>query len=80
MSINPPVSRTIGFLLVDNFTMISQASAIEALRMANHISQQPLYQWTMLSVNGPVPVSGVTEVISTVLVMSMMVGGSTVTV
>lgn len=52
MTMNNSAFRTIGFLLVDNFTMISQASAIEALRMANHISQQPLYRWKMLSVNG----------------------------
>ena len=34
----------------------------------------------MVSVNGPVPVSGVIVVISTVLVMSMSVAGSTVAV
>ena len=32
---SPPVPQTLGFLLLDNFTLISLASAIEPLRMAN---------------------------------------------
>ncbi|WP_163834224.1 choline metabolism transcriptional regulator GbdR [Spartinivicinus ruber] len=62
MMMSNSILRTIGFVLVDNFTMISQVSAVEALRMANHISQQPLYQWKILSADGnPVTASdGVT--------------------
>lgn len=37
----PPQNRnpqSIGFLLLDNFTLISLASAVEPLRMANQLS------------------------------------------
>ncbi|MDO6561930.1 GlxA family transcriptional regulator [Amphritea sp. 1_MG-2023] len=49
-------SRTIGFLLLNNFTMISLASAVEALRMANQLSGEELYHWYTISVDGQ-PVS-----------------------
>lgn len=42
----------IGFLLLDNFTLIAQASAIEPLRMANQLSGRELYQWFTLSEDG----------------------------
>ncbi|MBM7455868.1 transcriptional regulator GlxA family with amidase domain [Oceanisphaera litoralis] len=45
-------TQRVGFLLIDNFTMISLASAIEPLRMANQLSGQPLYEWVMLSETG----------------------------
>ncbi|WP_116473924.1 choline metabolism transcriptional regulator GbdR [Zobellella maritima] len=45
-------TNRVGFLLVDNFTMISLASAIEPLRMANQLSGQPLYEWVMLTETG----------------------------
>lgn len=45
-------TQRVGFLLVDNFTMISLASAIEPLRMANQLSGQPLYEWIMLTETG----------------------------
>ncbi|ATG73697.1 choline metabolism transcriptional regulator GbdR [Zobellella denitrificans] len=45
-------TQRVGFLLVDNFTMISLASAIEPLRMANQLSGQPLYEWVMLTETG----------------------------
>ncbi|NHI01642.1 MULTISPECIES: GlxA family transcriptional regulator [Oceanimonas] len=44
--------QRVGFLLVDNFTMISLASAIEPLRMANQLSGRALYEWVMLSESG----------------------------
>ncbi|XNS33464.1 GlxA family transcriptional regulator [Halomonas cupida] len=44
--------QTIGFLLLDNFTLISLASAIEPLRMANQLSGQELYRWFTLSLDG----------------------------
>ena len=43
-SATPNQNRTpqsIGFLLLDNFTLISLASAVEPLRMANHPVSQP---------------------------------------
>jgi len=41
-----------GFLLLNNFTLISMASAIEPLRMANRLSGQPHYSWTTISEGG----------------------------
>lgn len=48
--------RRIGFLLINNFTMISLAAAIEPLRMANQLSGKELYDWFTLSEKGE-PVS-----------------------
>ena len=45
-------ARNIGFLLVDNFTMIALASAVEPLRMANQLSGQELYNWSTISETG----------------------------
>ncbi|WP_211162026.1 GlxA family transcriptional regulator [Aromatoleum petrolei] len=42
----------VGFLLLNEFTMIAFSSAIEVLRMANHISGKPLYSWSVISANG----------------------------
>ncbi|WP_020681827.1 GlxA family transcriptional regulator [Marinobacterium rhizophilum] len=47
-----PKSRNIGFLLLKNFTMVSLASAIEPLRMANQLSGQELYNWYTLTEDG----------------------------
>ncbi|UYG08520.1 GlxA family transcriptional regulator [Halomonas sp. M4R1S46] len=44
--------QTIGFLLLDNFTLISLASAIEPLRMANQLAGRELYRWFTLSLDG----------------------------
>ncbi|KGK42165.1 AraC family transcriptional regulator [Nitrincola sp. A-D6] len=49
-SAKKPVS--IGFLLMNNFTLISLASAIEPLRMANQLSGSELYQWFTLTPAG----------------------------
>jgi transcriptional regulator GlxA family with amidase domain len=42
----------IGFLLLDNFTLIAHSAAIEPLRMANHLSGEEHYQWFTLSETG----------------------------
>ena len=42
----------VGFLLLDNFTLIALASAIETLRMANQLSGEELYSWQMISDSG----------------------------
>ena len=42
----------VGFLLLDNFTMIALASAVEPLRMANQLSGEELYSWHMVSETG----------------------------
>jgi transcriptional regulator GlxA family with amidase domain len=47
-----PVPQAIGFLLLDNFTLISLASAVEPLRMANQLSGKELYRWYTLTQNG----------------------------
>ncbi len=40
------------FLLLDRFTLMAFASAIEPLRLANQVSGQKLYQWVLASVDG----------------------------
>lgn len=50
-SVNGKVTR-IGFLLLDNFTMIALASAVDTLRMANQLSGKELYSWHVLSESG----------------------------
>lgn len=42
----------VGFLLVDNFTLIALATAIEPLRMANQMAGRELYTWQLLSDDG----------------------------
>ncbi|MGC3871686.1 GlxA family transcriptional regulator [Halomonas sp. GXIMD04776] len=44
--------QTLGFLLLENFTLISLASAIEPLRMANQLTGNELYRWYTLSQDG----------------------------
>ncbi|MFN3986106.1 MAG: GlxA family transcriptional regulator [Rhodocyclaceae bacterium] len=46
------VPQKIGFLLLDNFTLMAQASAIEPLRMANQLSGRELYEWITISADG----------------------------
>ncbi len=48
----PKKPRRIGFLLIDNFTLIAFASAIDPLRMANQLSSEELYQWVVISEHG----------------------------
>lgn len=42
----------IGFYLVPQFSLIAFSSAIEVLRMANQLSAQTLYRWTLSSSDG----------------------------
>jgi len=42
----------IGFLLINKFTLIALASAIEPLRMANQLSGRELYTWQLISSDG----------------------------
>ncbi|MCP1327776.1 GlxA family transcriptional regulator, partial [Halomonas sp. 707D4] len=48
----PSAPQTLGFLLLDNFTLISLASAIEPLRMANQLAGRELYRWYTLTQDG----------------------------
>ena len=45
-------TKSVGFLLLDKFTLISLASAVEPLRMANQLSGQQLYRWHTFSPGG----------------------------
>src|SRR5262245_56780719 len=47
-----PTVRHFGFLLLDHYSMIAFANAVEVLRMANLLSRQKLYAWTVATVNG----------------------------
>ncbi|MDR5868578.1 choline metabolism transcriptional regulator GbdR [Halomonas koreensis] len=49
---NTATPQTLGFLLLDNFTLISLASAIEPLRMANQLAGRELYRWYTLGLDG----------------------------
>ena len=44
--------RKIGFLTLDEFTLIAFSSAIEVLRMANHLSGRDIYQWKVITLDG----------------------------
>ncbi|PYF08633.1 AraC family transcriptional regulator with amidase-like domain [Rhodobacter viridis] len=48
----PGETRKYAFLLVPGFTLLAFSSAVEPLRIANQLSQQPLYQWRLLSEGG----------------------------
>ncbi len=45
-------TRTFGFLLLDHFTFMSLATAMEPLRMANQLAGRELYRWYTLSIDG----------------------------
>ena len=41
-----------GFLLLPRFSMMAFFSAVEPLRIANRIAQRPLYDWTLIGLDG----------------------------
>jgi len=45
-------TRSYGFLLVPDFTLLAYSSAVEPLRMANKLSNKTLYKWHTISVDG----------------------------
>ena len=47
-----PLPTRFGFLLVEDFTLISMSSAIETLRMANRLVGSEVYRWKTLSETG----------------------------
>lgn len=60
---NPGPTRNYAFILVPGFTLLAFSSAVEPLRIANQLSQQPLYRWRVLSETGaPVASSSGIEV------------------
>ncbi|WP_394298924.1 GlxA family transcriptional regulator [Candidatus Rhodobacter oscarellae] len=46
-----PVKRFV-FVLLDDFTMLCFASAVESLRIANRMSGKPLYSWSLVGEGG----------------------------
>ncbi|GAA0849407.1 HTH-type transcriptional regulator CdhR [Marinobacter szutsaonensis] len=53
-----PETRKIGFLAIPQFSMLSFVAALEPLRAANRLSEQPLYEWHIFSQdNQPVAAS-----------------------
>lgn len=50
--------RRIGFLTLNEFTLMAFASAIEVMRMANHLAESDAYEWKVITLDGrPVPSS-----------------------
>lgn len=47
----PPI-RSVGFLLVPGFALMAYSAAVEPLRAANKLSNQTLYSWFHISVDG----------------------------
>ena len=45
-------TRSFVFLICPSFTLLAFASALEPLRIANQLSQRPLYDWTTRSADG----------------------------
>ena len=41
-------AQRVGFLLMDQFTLISLSSAIDPLRVANLLADRELYQWCLI--------------------------------
>ena len=61
-----PLSRLttrLGFFIVEDFSMLPFSAAIEPLRMANRISDQALYHWSIISEKGaPVKASNESKI------------------
>ncbi len=52
---NAKPTRSFHFALLPGFTLLAFSSAVEPLRIANQLSQLPLYRWTVVSeAGGPV--------------------------
>merc|ERR1711991_659333 len=48
----PAKAKRFVFLLLPNFTLLSFASALECLRIANRMAGKDVYSWTLLSEGG----------------------------
>ncbi|MBV7393305.1 GlxA family transcriptional regulator [Mameliella sediminis] len=48
----PAKPRRFVFVLLDNFTMLSFAAALDCLRLANRMAQKPLYEWRVIGEGG----------------------------
>lgn len=45
-------TREFAFLALPRFTLLAFSSAVEPLRIANQLTQQPLYRWQLVSMDG----------------------------
>ncbi len=53
IGIKTPLSkRRFAFLTLPNYSFIALSSAVEALRMANRVTKQDEYEWTLVSLDG----------------------------
>jgi transcriptional regulator GlxA family with amidase domain len=52
MTAKSPVKRSLVFFLVNDFTMVAFATALEPLRIANRMLGYEAYQWRLTSVDG----------------------------
>jgi transcriptional regulator GlxA family with amidase domain len=48
----PAVPRHVTFVLLENFTLLSMASALDALRIANRMAGATLYSWSLVGEGG----------------------------
>jgi transcriptional regulator GlxA family with amidase domain len=48
LKVDSNAAYSVGFLLLENFTLMSLASAMEPIRMANHLSGKKLYDWKII--------------------------------
>jgi transcriptional regulator GlxA family with amidase domain len=48
----PVATRDFAFLALPRFTLLAFSSAIEPLRIANQLTQRPLYRWRLVSMDG----------------------------
>lgn len=79
--------RRVGFLTLNEFTLMAFTSAIEVLRMANHLLGKNYYQWSVITPDGrPVPSSSGIAPLDTIkydaagrLDMVLVCGGTNVT-
>lgn len=62
-----PGKSRYAFLTLPNYSLIALANAVEPLRMANRVANQPLYEWQLASLDGKaVPSSSGLELAPTV--------------
>ena len=47
-SVKKQITQRVGFLLMDQFTLVSLSSAIDPLRVANSLSDTELYRWCLI--------------------------------
>ncbi|MCH2163058.1 MAG: GlxA family transcriptional regulator [Marinovum sp.] len=47
-----PHPRRFVFVLLDNFTLLSFAAALDCLRIANRMQEEPIYEWAILGEGG----------------------------